>query len=260
MQEHSLITRTGYASKPTAGGKVKSQEIYYTISDEVFAKFPGYTRGVVLAHGITNKESADELVTMLRSEEESLRRRVDAETLAQHPRIASWREAYRSFGAKPTKFRPSMEAMTRRVLRNEELPSINALVDIGNIVSLRHLAPAGGHAIDVLTEDIALRPATGDEVFTALGSDQVENPVPGEIVFVEGNTVLTRRWTWRQGNHTLVVPETTAIEFNVDGLPPVEVAEVEEACREIMELIERFCGGSTRYEILTEQNPKMKLQ
>ena len=149
--------------------------------------------------------------------------------------------------------------MARRVLRGDPIPSINALVDIGNTISLRHLVPAGGHAIDVVTQDITLRPATGHETFIPFGSDQVENPEPGEIVFVEGDTVLTRRWTWRQANHTLTLLTTTAIEYNVDGLPPVPLAEIEDTCREIIGLVEHFCGGRTRYEILSIDNTRIRL-
>lgn len=238
---------------------MKQNEKYFTISDEVFNQFPGYVRGVLIAEGLRNGDSPSELTALLRSAEDSVRKRLNLETLTEDPRIASWREAYRSFGAKPSKFRPSVEAMVRRVLRNEQLPSINALVDIGNIISLNHLVPAGGHAIDVLQNDIELRLAAGDELFTPLDSEKVENPLPGEVIFVEGSIVLTRRWTWRQGRHTLVVPTTTAIEFNVDGLPPVPVAEVETACGEISELIRSFCGGQTRYEIVSKEDPKMKL-
>jgi len=239
---------------------VKRDEVYYTVSEEVFNRFPGYVRGVVIAHGLTNGESPAELTALLRSAEESVRKEVKLEKVAEHPRIAAWREAYRSFGAKPSKFRPSIEAMVRRVLRNESLASINALVDLGNVVSLRHLVPAGGHAIDVLNGDIELRAATGDEEFIPLDSEEIEHPVPGEIIFAEGNIVLTRRWTWRQGRHTLLLPDTTAIEFNVDGLPPVPVEEVEAACHEIGELMERFCGGrSLRYAILSRETPRVKL-
>ena len=233
--------------------------VNFSISNDVFTQFPGYVRGVVLAYGVKNGDSSEELISLMRGAEEHLRMQLNLETIAEFPRIHSWREAYRSFGAKPSKFRPSIEAMARRVLRNEELPSISALVDIGNVVSLRHILPAGGHAIDFVQGDITLRPALGDEEFIPLDSDQLENPTPGEIIFVEGKTVLTRRWTWRQGKHTLVVPETTDLEFNVDGLPPVPVEEVEEACREVMELIEKFCGGTTSYEILSQQNPSIKI-
>jgi DNA/RNA-binding domain of Phe-tRNA-synthetase-like protein len=231
----------------------------YRVSPEIFARFPGYVRGVVIAHEVKNGPSSAELVQMLREAEGSVRARLNLEQIAEEPRIKSWREAYRAFGAKPAEFRSSVEAMARRALRGDELPAINALVDIGNVMSLRHLIPAGGHAIDLLNGDIELRFATGDEEFVAFGTEEREHPLPGEVIFVEGKTVLTRRWTWRQGNHTLTLPETTAIEFNVDGLPPVTRADIEAACAEVAELVRRFCGGISRIDYLTAETPSISL-
>ncbi len=235
------------------------KELHYTVSHDIFRRFPGYVRGVVMAYDVTNHASSDALIGMLRAAEESVRGALSIDELAEHPRIKSWRDAYRAFGAKPAEFRASIEALARRVLRKEPLPSINALVDIGTVVSLRHVVPAGGHAIDVLTGDIALRFATGREEFVPLGSDQMERALSGEVVFVEGDTVLTRRWTWRQADHTATRLETRAIEFNVDGLPPVPSSEIEEACGEIGDLVGRFCGGRTRWELLSEENPRITL-
>jgi DNA/RNA-binding domain of Phe-tRNA-synthetase-like protein len=234
-------------------------EHFYSISPDIFRMYPGYVRGVVIAHGVHNGPAPEELAAMLREAEESVRSRLTIEKIAEDPRINAWREAYRKFGAKPSEFRSSVEAMARRALRNEPLPSINALVDIGNVLSLRHLMPTGGHAIDRLTGDIALKLANGNEDFIPFGTDELENPLPGEVIFAEGNIVLTRRWTWRQGNHTLTLPETTAIEFNVDGLPPVSRANVEKTCAEVMDLIGHFCGGRIRVEMLSEENPRIGL-
>ncbi len=238
---------------------MKTDDLFYTIADEVFSLEPGYIRGVVLAFDVANGKSPDEVTGLLRRAEADIRDRLDLETLVDHPRIASWREAYRAFGTKPNKFRPSMEAMARRVLKNQELPTINTLVDLGNIISLRHIIPVGGHAVDLVENDISLRTATGEEEFIPFGSEQAENPMPGEIILAEENTAITRRWTWRQANHTLTLPSTTAIEFNVDGLPPVSHSEIEDACRELGALIEKYCGGRTRFEILNRENPRMKL-
>ena len=234
-------------------------ELNYAVSPEVFAKFPGYARGVVVAHGVDNSAAPEELVKLLRDAEASVRERLKSETIAEAPRIKAWREAYRAFGAKPSEFRSSIEALARRALRSDPLPSINALVDIGNVVSLRHLVPAGTHAIDVLAGDIALRPASGSESFVPFGAEQTEHPLPGEIVFVEGETVLTRRWTWRQANHTLTVPDTHAFVFNVDGLPPVAATEVETACAEFVELAARFCRGGMRTELVCAERPRVSL-
>jgi DNA/RNA-binding domain of Phe-tRNA-synthetase-like protein len=233
--------------------------LVYTISQDIFERFPGYCRGVVLAFDMHNGTSPDKLVQMLRAAEMHVRQETTIENIAEHPRIKAWREAYKAFGAKPSEYRSSVEAMARRVLRNDELPSINALVDIGNIVSLQHRVPVGGHSMDELTQDIALRFASGEEEFVAFGSSEMEHPLPGEVVFVEGNTVLTRRWTWRQANHTLTLPETRSIEINIDRLPPVEMEEVHAVASQVMALVSEFCGGRMRYEVLSSSNPLMKL-
>ena len=234
-------------------------DLTYTIAPEIFAAFPEYRRGVVLAFAVRNGASPVELVRMLRAEEAAARERLNVDTLTAEPRLASWREAFRQLGYKPGDFRPSIEALLRRVLRGQELPSINALVDIGNIVSLRHVLPIGGHALDVLTEDVALRPAAGTEDFVPFGAEEIEHPLPGEFIFTEGNKVLTRRWIWRQAKHTLTLAETIAIEFNIDGLPPATAEDIDAAGRDIMELVDRFCPGRTCFAILDRQHPLLRL-
>jgi DNA/RNA-binding domain of Phe-tRNA-synthetase-like protein len=71
--------------------------------------------------------------------------------------------------------------------------------------------------------------------------------------------VLTRRWTWRQSKHTLILPETTAEEFNVDALPPVSDQEVERICNEVAALLQKYCGGNVRHGILSKDNPVIPL-
>ncbi len=234
--------------------------IEYSIAPEVFEKFPDYTRGVVLAIDVVNSKSSPEIIALLRAEEESLRGRLKIEELIEYPKVKSWREAFRSLGIKPSEYRSSIEAMTRRVLRGKELPSINALVDIGNILSLRHLVPVGGHALDEIQNNITLRAATGQEEFVPFGSDKVEYPDPGEFVFVEGDTVLTRRWSWRQANHSLTVESTKVIEFNVDGLPPVSREEVETVSQEMADMVKQYCGGKFVIQYISKENPAIKLE
>jgi DNA/RNA-binding domain of Phe-tRNA-synthetase-like protein len=234
--------------------------IQYSISPEVFEKFPTYVRGVVLAAGVTNGESSPELVQLLRSEEKSLQQRLNVDDITNEPRINSWREAFRLLGIKPSEYRSSIEAMSRRVLRGNELPAINALVDIGNIISLRYLIPTGGHALDDIQGNIELRPAKGSEDFEPFGTQDHEHPDPHEFVFVEGDTVLTRRWSWRQANHSMTLPSTKVIEFNVDGLPPATLNEVELVSKDLMDLIKKYCGGDLSCQYLTRDNPSIHLK
>lgn len=235
------------------------KELFYSIDEAVFTAFPDYVRGVVIAGGLSNGPSPTELIALLREAEESLRKELGDGNPADHPRIASWREAFRSIGMKPAEFRSSIEAMARRVARGQELPSINALVDLGNVLSLRHLVPGGGHSLDDVTEDICLRPARGNESFVPFGETERESPLPGEFIFAEGDEVLTRRWCWRQANHTLTLPETRTFIFNVDALPPVGRDEAAQICKEAEELIGRFCGGKCRTDFLSASAPRISL-
>lgn len=226
-----------------------SAPLHYGVAPEVFAKFPGYLRGVVFATGVRNGPSPDTLVRLLRQAEASVRERVTQANPADHPRLAAWRNAFRDFGAKPSEHRASIEAMARRVLKGDELPAINALVDIGNIVSLRWLLPAGVHPTASLAQDLWLRPAReGDAFAPATRPGEVapaETPPPGEIVFAEGPSVLTRRWVWRQAAGTQTEASATAVLFNIDGLPPTGADDVYGALADTQALVREFCAGET---------------
>jgi len=232
----------------------------YTVAEEIFEMYPGYVRGVVVARGVTNGEKENaEILALLREAEEAVRRRADLEDIARHPRIASWRTAYAAFGARPSKFHSSIEAMLRRVRKGDALPYINDLVALGNAISLKYLLPVGGHDVGVAENDLWLKPARGDELFTPFGTEIVEHPEPGEVVYLDGQQVLCRRWTWRQAQHTILTPQSRHVAINVDGLPPVMAGEVEAICEELAGLVRRFCGGEVDCRYLREDNPAIEV-
>jgi DNA/RNA-binding domain of Phe-tRNA-synthetase-like protein len=235
------------------------RDIKFSIDPEIFSIFPEYRRGVVVLCGVKNGSSPDGLIKTLRETEEFMREQLDLGTIAEEPRLAVWREAFRTIGIKPADYRPSVEALIRRVLHGQDLPTINALVDVGTIISLRYLVPIGGHAIDVIHHDIALKVAAGDEEFIPLGTDSVERPNKGEIIFVEGNTVLTRRWIWRQANHTITEPCTAAIEYNIDYFPLAGSVPPAAIGKAITDLVVEYCGGEAVYQELHRANPDITI-
>ena len=78
----------------------------YRTDPQLFAKYPGYVRGLVSVRRAVNIESPiDEVQRMLLSAQKTIRQRADLETPSTQPNIAAWREAYRAFGARR---RPTM--------------------------------------------------------------------------------------------------------------------------------------------------------
>jgi DNA/RNA-binding domain of Phe-tRNA-synthetase-like protein len=240
----------------------------YRIDSQLFSKYPGYVRGLVSVRRTVNIESPiDEVLRMLIGAQHTVRQRADLEPIASHPSIAAWREAYRAFGAKPTEYPSSIEALIKRVRRGDEVPYINTLAALCNSASLRYLVPIGGHAIDVMSPDGELRLgfARGDEDFMPFGgapqSGRIEHPDTGEIIFTYNTrTVLCRRWTWRQGEFSKLQRTTTAVVINVDGLPPVTRADVEAISRDLATLAGMYCGGApTEVKLLSADNLQAEL-
>lgn len=77
-----------------------------------------------------------ELPAVRRRVVEGVRRRYsDAPEIAASPPIAALRKLFRAAGCDPTRYRPSSEALLRRLVKGAELPAIHPLVDVNNCLS-----------------------------------------------------------------------------------------------------------------------------
>jgi DNA/RNA-binding domain of Phe-tRNA-synthetase-like protein len=137
------------------------------------------------------------------------------------PHVAAWRDAYRSFGAKPQKFRNSLEQLMRRA--QSGLPRVNKIVDVYNAVSVIRQIPLGGEDLTRYVGAPRLIRATGQEPFdtAADGVTVTEHPEAGEVVWCDDAGVTCRRWNWRQGRRTAITEDTTSALFILDALSPM---------------------------------------
>ena len=93
-----------------------------------------------------------------------------ADSIKQQPAIAATREAYRRLGKDPSRYRPSAEALRRRLLRGLELYKIDTLVDLINLVSLRTGYSIGGFDADKIQgTDLCLGVGWAGEPFEGIG-------------------------------------------------------------------------------------------
>ena len=89
------------------------------------------------------------------------------------------RALYRRFGVDPTRYRPSSEALLRRVRRGGGLPRVNSLVDIANVVSLRLQVPVGLYDLALVEGRLEVRLGLDGEAYAGIGKDTVS--VDGRI-------------------------------------------------------------------------------
>ena len=230
------------------------------IADTIFDEFPELILGVVILHNIDNSQSMPEITEMLREAESALAGKFGGTPVIEHPYIATWREAYRKFGAKPKDYPSSVENLTRRVLNGAAIGHINNLVSLYNTVSLRHILPVGGEDVDKIVGDVLLTRAGNDEpaVFL-LGEKEARAPRAGEIIYTDQVGAICRRWNWKEADRTKLTQETTDAFLVIESLPPVPRATVETAIRELADLVQQYCGGMVSTAFLDKDNREVKL-
>ncbi|GAC1378064.1 MAG: B3/4 domain-containing protein [Ktedonobacteraceae bacterium] len=193
-----------------------------SINPDVTQQFPEYSALILYAENLNNGPSNDYSTRLLRCVEQERRERLTLEDLPQQPHIQAWREAYRRFGSNPKKFPSSLEALLKRVLKGNELPAINRVVDIYNAISLEHMIPAGGEDWTKLASNLVLTTAAGTEPFVVFheGQESVTYPDKGEIIWADAEGVTCRRWNWRQCKRTQLTATTQHAYFVLDSLAP----------------------------------------
>jgi len=211
--------------------------------------------GIILALGIDNKKPNKEIAKMLSEVEKYIKLSFVPEDLAKHDLISPWRVVFKEFGSKPSSYHSSVEALIRRILKGNPVPKINKLVDLYNLMSLKHLVPIGADDLDRVDGNIKLCLANGKEKFTAIGSDKAENPDKGEAIYKDDKDVLCRRWNWRDCDKTKLTSNTKNAVIYIDGLPPLSKEKFLGTLKETTALIRTFCDGEVEYHILNNDKP-----
>ncbi|HPC83597.1 MAG TPA: phenylalanine--tRNA ligase beta subunit-related protein [Thermoanaerobaculaceae bacterium] len=93
------------------------------------------------------------------------------ETLAQQPTVAAVRALFRQAGCDPTRYRPSSEALLRRVLKGDDLPPIHPAVDVNNLLSIALAVPACVVDPERVTPPLVLRVGRAGERMQSMRGD-----------------------------------------------------------------------------------------
>lgn len=111
----------------------------------------------------------DEALAALRKEvAEVARANFGGDSLSSDPVVAAVRSLFRAAGCDPTRYRPSSEALLRRLLKGEELPVIHPLVDLNNCVSVELAVPCCASADGTFTPPVTLRAGRPGETVQSL--------------------------------------------------------------------------------------------
>ena len=230
---------------------------------EVIERFPAFRVGMVVATGLRiTTERSDALAAVIAEAERATQRAIGDAPLGDIPELGIWRETYRQFGVKKTSYRSSVERLVKKARQGDELPQINTLVDVYNLISLRYRMPVGADDLDHVISPVAYRFSRPGDSFIPLGAPEgtEDPPLPGEVVYADANRVLCRRWNWYQDARSAISTRTTRALINVEAIEPASAAHVEEATAELAALLAEYCGAQAGWRVFDAAHPAGTLE
>jgi len=223
----------------------------------LLARFPRTVGGVILGHGLHNGPTPPALLERYRQEQQAVVQHLGDTPLSQLPSISAWRGVFSGFGVEPTKYRSAPESLLRRLTKKGDIPSINLLVDLGNLVSIRYALPVAIIDTSQIAGSLIVKSAAGTERFTVLKESEntVEHPEAGEVIFSDANDlVFARRWCWRQSENSAAQPDTTGVIITTEAQHAGGRGDIEAALGDLLSLLKEYAGGTYTTGILDAHN------
>jgi DNA/RNA-binding domain of Phe-tRNA-synthetase-like protein len=213
----------------------------------VLERYPTLRAGVILVSNLLNRPTPQVLEQAYFQEQQHVINSIGQTPLSEIPSLAAWRAAFRLFGVDPTQYRSAAEALLRRLTKKGDIPCINALVDLCNLVSIRYALPVAAFDLRALQLPVTVKFAQGTERYTPLGEAMVEHPPAGEVIFAdETGLVIARRWCHRQSEESAAQLDTTTALLTVEAHHAGADADIRRAVEDLARLVGEFVGGEAQ--------------
>jgi DNA/RNA-binding domain of Phe-tRNA-synthetase-like protein len=147
--------------QPARGGEAGPMEIRIEL--------PGVKLGVVEADGVRVSLEEEALALLMTEVCERKRGEFTVESLAEAQHVRAVRAMFRGWDIDPSKYRPSSEALLRRVVQGKGLYHVSNVVDIGNLGSIETGWPYGCYDRGKIKPPIVLRHGAAGERYEGIG-------------------------------------------------------------------------------------------
>lgn len=139
-----------------------------TIDPEMKKKCPAVGLGCVTAEVVagTTPEALDR---ELRECSKRILELPEPKAVLESPQILATRSGYRALGKDPARYRGSAEALLRRVIAGKDLPRVNNVVDVINLVSVECRVSIGLYDLARVQGDIVFRAGRAGETYKGIG-------------------------------------------------------------------------------------------
>lgn len=246
----------------------------FSISAEVADLLPHMQVVVVTARGLDNRSASPKVAARAQAVADKTLEAFTANSYGNaqsHPRVALYRDTLkRAAGVSAKKFPQSNESLLKRLLKDRRPGRlISPVVDFYNSVSIEHAVTAGAFDLAGLgagEAPLELRVGSERDRFVPLdapGSEPAKVDSK-EILYVQGNVVLTRHLAWRQSAQALVTEDSTDVMFMSEvlnegdvGSEPTELTR--SVAKSLQDGLKEFFGVDGQVTVLGKSVGKLEV-
>ena len=139
-----------------------------SLDKEILHLLPTFKIGLNHYTKITVSESPQMLKGRLQLFQEQLFFELDEKAVTEFPGVQEWREVWKTFGANPSRYRSSIEALMRRIGKQSYLQPFNSAVDMNNFFSLQYEIPVGIYDTSFIEGDVMIEVGNEETVYEGL--------------------------------------------------------------------------------------------
>jgi len=139
------------------------------VTEKIKAVCPQLELAILTAE-VINSPTSDAFWTEMNEEIRQISTKFSIEEINKRPQILATRKVYKALGKDPNRYRPSAEALCRRIVRGIDIYRVSTLVDVINLVSIRSGISIGGFDMDKIEgKFIRLTVGSANDEFEAIG-------------------------------------------------------------------------------------------
>ena len=209
---------------------------------EVCARFPKLAVGLGLIKGVNVEKENEQIKKLKGTVYNEVRGKYNAETLKDNPTVRAYRDFYWKLNIDPTKTRPSGEALLRRVLHGNELPTISTVVDAYNLASMKTIIPISGFDSEKLNPPLNVRFADNGEKFVGIGMNKPITLTDKMLVLADKRQVLSI-YPYRDSDYTKITEKTKDVLIVGYGAPGITEQQLKEAVETTLAYIKQVSNG-----------------
>jgi DNA/RNA-binding domain of Phe-tRNA-synthetase-like protein len=222
------------------------QSLEVTISQELTELIPEFKVGIIQYQQIVVSESPQMLKGRLRLFQESLFFELEDKNINDLAGISEWRNIFKATGKDPNRYRPSVEALYRRIKKQNFIDTVQSAIDVNNFFSLQYQVPIGIYDQKQIEGNVSIKIGDSNEEY--MGLNGRENSV--EKLIVSADQLGPFGSPFVDSARTPVTFDTdTALQI-IYLRPSMNRIESEKLTESLMNMFTQIHGGVGSFQVI----------